>query len=247
VNCQLPVTGANISMLVTLGLLLVATGIVSLLIVRRRGVGRGAAIVIALAVGTTALTFSEAPRADANSCPPTAPAVALAPAATTTTTAPVTTTSTTTTVPPTTTTTTTAPVPDLTPSITGPTTLLPGVRGSYTFQIDNVGSAPTSGTMTFTLSFTIDSGVSTISAAPLASSDWTFVGSSGGDLMYQSDLSFTIAAGAVSTGTFGVTWQDLATSGSFTIATTLPTGIGGETNAANNTASLTVVVPPLPG
>ena len=86
-NCQLPVTGANIWMLVTLGLLLVATGIVSLLIVRRRGVGRGAAIVIALAVGATVLTFSQAPRADADSCPPTAPAAALAPATTTTTTA----------------------------------------------------------------------------------------------------------------------------------------------------------------
>ena len=234
-------------MLVTLGLLLVATGIVSLLIVRRRGVGRGAAIVIALAVGSTVLTFSEAPRADADSCPPTALAAATAPATTTTTTAAPSTT-TTTVVAPTTTTTTTAPVPDLTPSITGPTTLLPGVRGSYTFQIANVGSAPTSGTMTFTLSFTIDTGVGTLNAAALASSGWTFVGSSGGDLMYQSNSGFTIASGAVSTGTFGVTWGGgLPTSGSFTIATTLPNGIGGETNAANNTASLNVVVTPPPG
>ena len=82
---------------------------------------------------------------------------------------------------------------------------------------------------------------------PFASSGWTFVSYSGGDFTYQSNLGFTIASGGVSTGTFGVTWADLATSGSFTIATTLPNGIGGETNAANNTASLTVVVPPPSG
>ena len=102
--------------------------------------------------------------------------------------------------------------------------------------------------MTFTLSMTIDTGVGPLNAVALASSGWTFVGSSGGDLMYQSNSGFTIAAGAVSTGTFGVTWgSGLPTSGSFTMATTLPTGIGGETNAANNTASLTVVVSPPPG
>ena len=67
------------------------------------------------------------------------------------------TTTTSTTVPPTTTTTTTTttPVPDLTPSITGPDTLIPGLRGRYTFSISNVGDAPTTGTMTFTLTFTI--------------------------------------------------------------------------------------------
>jgi hypothetical protein len=74
-------------MLVTLAFLLVATGIVLLLTVRRRGLCRVAGIVITLAVGTTVLTFSGAPRADADSCPSTAPAVAAAVGTTTTTTA----------------------------------------------------------------------------------------------------------------------------------------------------------------
>jgi len=83
--CELPVTGASISMQVILAVLLVASGIVFLLIVRRRGVCRVAGIVITLAVGTTVLTFSGAPPAGADSCPPTAPAVAAAVGTTTTT------------------------------------------------------------------------------------------------------------------------------------------------------------------
>ena len=136
-----------------------------------------------------------------------------------------------------------APAPDLTPTISGPTTLAPDVRGTYTFQIANVGDAPTIGPMTFTLSFTIDTGSSVLTTTPLASSDWTFTGASGGDLSYRSNVGFVLAAGAVSTGTFGVTWSPaLPASGSFTIATTLPTGIGGEVDPSNNSASLTVDV-----
>jgi LPXTG-motif cell wall-anchored protein len=79
VPCELPVTGANISMLVTVGFLLVAAGVACLLLVRRRGAFRAVGIVIALAVGTTVLTFSWAPQADADSCMPTStPAVAAA-------------------------------------------------------------------------------------------------------------------------------------------------------------------------
>ena len=84
--CGLPVTGANLSLLVPLAILLIATGTVGRLILDRRGVWRVAGIVIALTVGITALALSGGSRADADSClPTTSPAVA-APVATTTTT-----------------------------------------------------------------------------------------------------------------------------------------------------------------
>ena len=72
-------------MQVILAVLLVATGIVFLLMVRRRGICRVAGIVITLAVGTTLLTFSGAPQAGADSCPPSAPAAAAGVGTTTTT------------------------------------------------------------------------------------------------------------------------------------------------------------------
>jgi hypothetical protein len=220
------------------------------------------------------LTWGDVHTAEADSCPTAPPAAVIPPATTTTTTAPVTATTattvtgtttttmagtTSTTVPETTTTaattttttaartttTTAAPLPDLTPSISGPTTAEPGAEGQYTFEITNVGDAPTSGSMTFTLSFTLDTGTSPINATPLASSDWTFTGQSGGDLTYVSNPGLVLAPGAVSTTTFGATWpEDIP--GSFTIATTLPAGIGGETNPSNNSASITVTVTPPP-
>ena len=141
-----------------------------------------------------------------------------------------------------------APVPDLTPSISGPTRLAPDVRGSYTFEITNVGDAPTSGLMTFSLAFDIDTGSAVLTPTPLASGDWTFTGQSGGDLNYRSNVGFVLAPGAVSTVTFGVTWSpSLPSAGSFTISTTLPPGIGGEVNSSNNSASLTVDVSAPPG
>jgi hypothetical protein len=145
------------------------------------------------------------------------------PGGTTTTPAPTTTTSTTTTTAPTTT--TLPSVADLTPRITGPLTALPGVRSEYTLTITNVGTVPTSGQMAFTLVFTLESGNSALPAEALASTDWTFLGSSGGNLNYVSNPGLTLAPGAVSTATFGVTWSSqLPASGSFTIATALPTG-----------------------
>jgi LPXTG-motif cell wall-anchored protein len=87
VPCELPVTGANISMLVTAGFLLVALGVAVLLLIRRRGLCRAVGIVITVAVGATVLTFSVNPRADADSCTSTTPSVAAAVATTTTTTA----------------------------------------------------------------------------------------------------------------------------------------------------------------
>jgi hypothetical protein len=86
VNCELPVTGASISLLVVVGSLLVVIGLVSPLLVHRRGLCRVLGIVTTLVVGTTVLTLSGAQRADAVSCTSTAPSVA-ATAVTTTTTA----------------------------------------------------------------------------------------------------------------------------------------------------------------
>jgi hypothetical protein len=237
-------------MLVTLALLLIATGIVSLLIVRRAGVGRGtargAAIVLVLAVLAT-LTLSEAPRADADSCPPTAPAAVLAPATTTTTTAaPSTTTTTntsttTTTVPPTTTTTTTAPVPDLTPTINGP---MIGFRGTYAIRVMNIGDAPTTGPMTFTLTISILDGPGPVVGDSFASTDWTEAANPTG-FTFTSDPGLVIDPGAQSTLLIGLAWN-VEVGGQWQGTVTLPPGIGGETNGANNTASITVTIPSPP-
>ena len=220
-------------MLVTLGLLLVATGAVSLLVVRRRGVGRGAAFVIALAVGTTVLTFSEAPRADADSCPPTAPPAILTPATTTTTT------------PPTTTTTTTAPVPDLTPSINGPLLFGPG-QANYLVTVSNVGTRATAGPMTFTVSVDLLTGPPPVTLGNPISSNWDATGSGTVTLTFTSMAGLVIAPGGATNVGFTLFYQN-ENPASMTLGVSLPTGIGGETNGTNNTASLTVAVPPPPG
>lgn len=99
--------------------------------------------------------------------------------------------------------------------------------------------------MTFTLTFTIDSGSATITADPLESSGWTYLGQSGNEISYQSNAGFVIDPGATSTGDFTISWGVGQGLGSFVMATTLPNGIGGETNAANNSASHSVdVIPP---
>ncbi len=149
------------------------------------------------------------------------------------------TTTTTTTVPPTTTTTTTAPVSDLTPRFTGPTTLVEGSPGTYTYEITNVGPGPTIGAMTFTVTFAIQLGANTLTTAALTSGDWTFGGSTGTSLTFDSKPGLVIGPGAVSTGTFSVT-PGTGGIGSFQILTTLPNGIGGEKNLLNNTSSLAV-------
>jgi LPXTG-motif cell wall-anchored protein len=266
VDCpQLPATGGSTGLLVVLAAVALGAGVAFLLILRRRGVSGRAAAVIALAIGAT--TFAVGDRtADAQSCPPSsnvAPATAVptqttitAPAtipttttipAATTTTAPTTTTTTapttTTTVPTTTTTTTTIPVvPDLTPNLTGPFTPLAGVQETYTVTITNAGTATTSGPMTFVIVVDVDTTAGELTISPLASSDWAFVSSTPAGLTYVSNPGVVIAPGAVSTLTVLITWPTSLGPGSLTLATTLPTGIGGETNAANNSASLTAVV-----
>jgi hypothetical protein len=238
-GCGLPVTGANIETLLMLALLLIGAGVALVWVVRRRRLGPTTAIILALAVGMMVLTTSEVRAGAQSSCPPSAPAAVPVPATTTTA---GTTPTTTTTVPPTTTTTTTAPVPDLTPRFTGPTTLSEGNQGTYTYEITNLGTGPTIGPMTFTITFTVEQGTNTLTTVPLSSNDWTFSGSSGTSLTFTSNTGLVIAPGAVSTGTFGVTPSATGGVGSFEILTTLPNGIGGENDSLDNTSSLAVAI-----
>ena len=260
-GCTLPTVGSDTGVLVLTALLVLGAGIALMLIVRRRGFGGAAAIALAVGLGGTALVVAGAHKASAASCASettiagtVAPTSIAAPTTTipgvTTTAAPATTTAvtTTTTSTSTTTTTTTTTVPqvaDLTPRILGSTSLVSGVSGTYGVEITNVGPAPSSGPMTFVLNITILSGGSVVSPSPQGSNDWTFVGASGGNLTYESKPGVVLAPGAVSTTTFGITWNATAGS-SVRLATTLPTGIGGETDAANNSASLIVVVTAAP-
>ncbi len=271
-DCVLPVTGSNPS-LVLLAVLAIAVGVALVLGVRRRGLGGGAAAVIAIALAAGAFVVGDARRVDAQECPPsttvaptTAPTTTAATtsvATTMTTTASTTTASTTTTTsPPSTpqvfpTTPTTVTVPDLTPTVTGPQTLiLFGQQGQYTVTVKNVGNAPTNGQpMTFTVSFpftVVGPAGALIDPNSVTSTDWTaseslgtagFAGFPGTPtvLTFTSNSGLVIPAGGTSTVTFNTEFLGEAAA-AFSIEVTLPTGIGGETNNANNTASLPVTI-----
>ncbi len=280
-DCVLPVTGSN-PMLVVLAVLAVATGVALVLGVRRRGLGGGAAVVIAFALAAGALVVGDARRADAQECPPSttvtptaAPTTApTTTTATTTTTAATTTTGATTTSPPSTpqvfptvpttvATTTTVAVPDLTPAVSGPQTLvLFGPDGQYTVTVTNVGNAPTNGQpMTFTVTFpftVVGFSGALIDPFGVTSTDWTVsealgtAGSAGNPgsptvLTFTSNSGLIIPAGASSTVSFSTEFlgEDAA---DFSVDVTLPSGIGGETNGTNNTTSYPVtIVIPAPG
>lgn len=268
-DCQLAFTGSNTGVLVGLAVLLAGSGI-SLLMITRRPVGQhsrprhgiGTAVLVALAVGAAVLTSWDVHSAEADSCPSGASA-AIVPLATTTTstTAPATSTTmvgTSTTVPSTTTTTipaattttvpetttTVAPVPDLTPKITGPLVFGPG-EANYDVTVSNVGSGTTAGPMTFTVTVELVTGPPPVTLEDPSSSDWSGTGSGSDTLTLTSDVGLVLAPGDVSTVTFTLAYRN-ENPASMTIETTLPTGIGGETNGSNNSASLTVTVPPPP-
>ncbi len=274
-DCVLPLTGGTPLLVVPLAILVLGAGVALVLGVRRRGVGGGAAVVVAFALAAAGLVVGDARRADAQDCAPSttvtptaAPTTigATTTGAATATTVTSTTTTTPTTISPTPTptpepipttpttvattttssTTTTVAVPDLTPTIGGPTATEPGVAETYTVDIENVGTAPTSGPMTVTVAIDIQTGASPFTATPQGANDWTFIGSSGGELTYESNDGFVLGPGQVSTITLRMTWGDTIP-GSFVISTTLPTGIGGETNASNNSASHLTVVEVGPG
>ena len=153
--------------------------------------------------------------------------------------------STTTTVPPTTTTTTTAPVPDLTPSISGPRVFGPG-EADYVVTVSNVGNRATAGPMNFTVSVELLTGPPPVILENPSSSDWTATGSESDTLTFTSMAGLVIAPGGVSTVAFTLVYSN-ENPASMSLQVSLPIGIGGETNGANNTASMTVVVPPPPG
>ena len=267
-DCVLPVTGSNPS-LVVLALLAVAAGVVLVLGVRRRGIGGGAAVVVAFALAAAGLVIGDARRADVEECPPstttaptTAPTTAAATTVATTATTIATTTTastTTTTSPPTTpqvfpTTPTTAAVPDLTPTVSGPQTLiLFGPNGQFPVTVQNVGTGPTDGTqMTFAVSFPFtvvgDNAGARVDPSAQSSADWTVtnvnlgtVGSPGNPgiptvFTITSNAGLIIPAGASTTITLTLELL-LEAPAAFSVNVTLPNGMGGETNNANNTTS----------
>jgi LPXTG-motif cell wall-anchored protein len=225
VDCPLPRTGSSTLVLVLLALGLLGGGILLLRIIRRRGVGGGVAVVVVLAVGAV-LAVSDGGRADAAACPSSTTVAPPTTAGVTTTTSATTATSPVTT--------TTVAVPDLTPNIQGPTTAM--LDATYTVEISNVGNAPTTGQMTFTVSLAATPADASVESFNLVSADWTINPVAGG-FSFTSNSGFVLAPGAVTTATFSL----FMSGGQVMLATTLPTGIGGETNAANNTASHTTV------
>ncbi len=275
-DCVLPVTGGDPLPLVLLALLALAAGVALVLGVRRRGVGSGATMVIVFALAAAALVVGSGGKADAQEC---APATTVTPTAAPTTIAATTTAAATTTTVATTTTasTTTATignggaipiapstpaVPDLTPTIDGPQTLLLfGPSGTYTVTVKNVGTASTDGQpMTFTVSFpftVVGFAGALMDPFGVTSTDWTVsedlgtAGSAGSPgtptvLTFTSNSGVVIPAGGTSTVAFSLEFlgEDAA---EFSVDVMLPTGIGGESNGANNTASQTVtILPPLP-
>ena len=68
-DCVLPVTGSNPS-LVVVAFVALAAGLALVLGVRRRGIGGGAAVVVAFALAAAGLVIGDARRADAQECPP---------------------------------------------------------------------------------------------------------------------------------------------------------------------------------
>ena len=207
----------------------------------------------------------------ASTAAPTTTTAAATVASTTSTTASTTTASTTTTTSPPTTpqvfpttpttaaTTTTVAVPDLTPSVSGPQVLILFAQNvaTYTVTVTNVGSAPTDGsTMTFTVSlpFSVvgDNGALLSLASDPSTADWTVVqnegtfGSPGNPgiptvLTITSTPGFVLAAGASSTVTLPLELR-IEDAAQFSVNVTLPAGIGGETNATNNTAAYPVTI-----
>jgi hypothetical protein len=144
----------------------------------------------------------------------------------------------------TTSTTTIPPVADLVPSISGPTAFAQGQPNLYTATITNTGTAPTAGGMSFTVQLDLITGNGVLTVSPAAASGWAFTGSGPG-FGFASDPGTVLAPGASATMTMDIQWGPAVPGdgGSIRLQTTLPGGIGGETNSANNSDSLTVTIP----
>lgn len=69
-DCVLPVTGGNPLLVALLGMLVTGVGVAVVFSVRRHGMGRGTAAVIAFALAAASLVVGDAHRADAQDCAP---------------------------------------------------------------------------------------------------------------------------------------------------------------------------------
>ncbi len=282
-DCVLPATGSDPLLVVLLAFLVLGTGVALVLGVRRRGVSGAATVVVALALGAATLVVSDARKAGAEECPPettvaptaaptTIAATTTVAAATTTTVATTTTAASTTTaatggaVPTTpttaattttvaTTTTASVGVPDLTPSVAGPSSMPAGSLRAYTLTIMNVGTGPTNGPISVTVTLPADPPL--LSEIPPGESvvrvagggpGWPTVNNTAGVGDTPTTVTFTslsalapIPPGGNSVLTLVVQWN-AQSGGQFTINVTLPPSTGGETNSANNTVTPPFVV-----
>jgi len=222
-ECTLPRTGGAWLPLTVVAIVLLAIGTELVVLGRRRRFGRSTTmVVVALATAATAFGVGGARTASAaTDCIPTSTTTA-------TTTAP---------------TTTVTSRADLTPVITGPVSFTSGVPNSYMVTVTNVGTGTTTGTMSFDVVATPEA-IGTSGAAtytPFPASGWSVTHRVPG-FTFGSDPGTVLAPGASATMTIMIQWDlaDAGDAGTFQLGTTLPDGIGGETNSANNAASLTV-------
>jgi hypothetical protein len=98
--------------------------------------------------------------------------------------------------------------------------------------------------MSFTLTLMVLDGPGPVLPDLVTSADWTSVADLSG-LTFTSNAGLVIAPGATSLVTLLLEWR-VDAPGSWRGTVTLQPGIGGETNATNNTATQTVVIPPPP-
>lgn len=283
-NCpSLPTTGSGIAGPLLFAAVLVGLGLLLLL----RGHRSGVAAAVMLVVGAAGvITFAPSRAADA-ACPAatstTLATTTTAPAASTTTTAvpttdvsgsatsipgatsttsttpstPTTTVPATTTTMPTTTTTPPFTISDLSPLITAPTSV--GVGGDeFSVQINNVGSADTTGPIVFVLSINpaanfdmaFDPATTSVTVngtvTPVSNSSWTaVVDATANTITFTAAPGFVIPAGASSTVGLSIAMNPGNIADPANITATVTDG-GGETNTANNTHIVAIDAEPVP-
>jgi hypothetical protein len=96
--------------------------------------------------------------------------------------------------------------------------------------------------MNFTVNLPVLAGSGTIDMVSSSSVDWLVVQPLPGDPVSIFAPALVLGPGASSTVTFFLDWTGSQSPGQFRVDVVLPSNIGGETNDANNTASLTVDV-----
>ncbi|WP_170108760.1 beta strand repeat-containing protein [Spirosoma oryzae] len=134
----------------------------------------------------------------------------------------------------------TVDVPDLTASITGPSTLTAGTSGNYTIQVTNVGTASTSGISTVTTNLPNGLAYAGASGAGWGCSVGT---PSGGTTPVSCTTTAVLSASASSSVNLSLT-TSLTTAQTLTIAGAV--NGGNESNTSNNAFSQTVSVQATP-